>query len=177
MKPEIIALGSLFGALIGYLANRLAIWMLFHPIKPVKIGPLTLQGIFPKKKGEIAEKLASVISETVVTKEEIAGMTKEAVEKMISSVKLPFSGPVSSLVEGVAKSVMLSLAQKFLSEASDHIDVAEYVRRKFDEIDDEEFERMFKEAIGNELKYISLNDAMIGAIVGALEAMIMSLVH
>ncbi len=178
MNPILVVVGSAFGASIGYLANRVAIWMLFHPLKPVRLGPLTIQGVIPKRRKEIAEKMSSIISHEVVTGEEVAKMTKEALERRLKSMKVPVPAPViGSLIEGAVKAVLISLAQAIVGEAANHIDVGEYVKRKFDEISDEELEKMFKEAIGSELKYISLNDALIGAVVGTLEVMVMSLLH
>jgi uncharacterized membrane protein YheB (UPF0754 family) len=45
------------GAFIGWITNWLAIKMLFHPRKPIKILFITFHGIFPKNKPRIAEKL------------------------------------------------------------------------------------------------------------------------
>lgn len=48
-------------ALIGWLTNWIAIKMLFHPKKPVKIGFLVLHGIFHRRQKEIAHKLGETI--------------------------------------------------------------------------------------------------------------------
>ena len=66
-------------ALIGWLANRLAIKMLFHPLKPKKVLGLSLQGVFPKRQKLFAEKLGKLVSKEFLLIEEI--------EKKISDPK------------------------------------------------------------------------------------------
>lgn len=44
-----LLLSPVICALIGWFTNFLAVKMLFHPHKPIKIGPFTIQGIFPKR--------------------------------------------------------------------------------------------------------------------------------
>ncbi len=181
MNLTLLPIGSAFGATIGYIANRFAIWMLFHPIKPIKIGPIAIQGIFPKKKRAIAERIASVISERVVTKDEIMSIVREAIESRVNG-NIPIISKLTppmlkSITELFLKQIFLGVTSSFLEGAKDEIDVREYIIRKFDEVNDEEFEEMFMEAVGKELKYISLNDALLGALVGALEVVVMSLLH
>ncbi len=64
----------LVGAVIGYFTNFLAIKMMFHPYKPVKIGKWRLPftpGIIPKRKPYIAKALASAVGNNLVTKEDL----------------------------------------------------------------------------------------------------------
>ena len=41
----------LFGIFIGYTTNLLAIWMIFEPVEPRRIGRFTIQGLFPAPPG------------------------------------------------------------------------------------------------------------------------------
>ncbi len=181
MELTLLPIGSAFGAAIGYIANRLAIWMLFHPINPIKIGPITVQGIFPKKKRAVTERIASVISERVVTRNEIMNIVREAIESrangnipIVSKLTPPM---LKSITESFLRYIFLGVTNSFLGGAKDEIDVREYILRKFDEVDDKEFEEMFLKAVGKELKYISLNDALLGALIGALEVVFMFILH
>ena len=40
---------------IGYVTNWLAIWMIFEPVEPRKIGPFKLHGLFLRRQPEVAE--------------------------------------------------------------------------------------------------------------------------
>jgi uncharacterized membrane protein YheB (UPF0754 family) len=60
----------------GYLATVMAVWMLFHPYEP-KFIPGTKRafwftpGIFPKRRAKLAQAVASTVTETLVTAEDI----------------------------------------------------------------------------------------------------------
>ena len=60
---------ALVGALIGWLTNVIAIKLLFRPINPIGIKgtPFMIQGLIPKRKGEIAKSIGDVISEELVS--------------------------------------------------------------------------------------------------------------
>ncbi len=64
----------LIGALIGYLTNRVAIRMLFRPLKKWKIAgvpvPMT-PGVIPSKRHELALNIGEMVSEHLLTSEEI----------------------------------------------------------------------------------------------------------
>jgi len=55
------------GVIIGYLTNWMALWMIFEPAEPRKIGPFKLHGLFIRRQPEVAEVYAKIIAEEVVT--------------------------------------------------------------------------------------------------------------
>ena len=62
----------LIGAGIGYITNYIAVKMMFRPLKPVKIGKITLPftpGIIPKNKDRIAISIGNSISDNLLTEE------------------------------------------------------------------------------------------------------------
>ena len=50
------------GIVVGLVTNWIAIWMIFAPREPVRLGPFVLQGAFPRRRVEIALSLASVVN-------------------------------------------------------------------------------------------------------------------
>ncbi len=54
------------GALIGYMTNVLAIWMIFNPKKPVNFILFEWQGLVPKSRDRIAENLATTVERELV---------------------------------------------------------------------------------------------------------------
>lgn len=70
----------LLGALIGYVTNRIAIRMLFRPLRPWHLFglrvPLT-PGIIPAKRGELAEKMGEMVGSHLLT----SGDVGQALEK------------------------------------------------------------------------------------------------
>lgn len=57
----------LSGVIVGYLTNWIAIKVIFNPVEPVKIGPVTLHGLFMRRQREVAQVYAQVIADDIVT--------------------------------------------------------------------------------------------------------------
>jgi uncharacterized membrane protein YheB (UPF0754 family) len=82
----------LVGGLIGYFTNTLAIYMLFHPRKSL----LGIQGIIPKRKDKLAEKIS----------ENIHFVLPPIYKKIIS---IPFLGEGINVI--IQKSIMKTIQQ------------------------------------------------------------------
>jgi uncharacterized membrane protein YheB (UPF0754 family) len=55
------------GVIIGYVTNWVALWMIFEPVDPHKIGPLKLHGLFIRRQPEVSEVYGEIIAEDIVT--------------------------------------------------------------------------------------------------------------
>jgi uncharacterized membrane protein YheB (UPF0754 family) len=55
------------GVIIGYVTNWVALFMIFQPVHPVRIGPLKLQGLFIRRQPEVADVYAGIIADDIVT--------------------------------------------------------------------------------------------------------------
>ena len=55
------------GVIIGYCTNWVALWMIFEPTEPRKIGPLKVHGLFIRRQPEVAAVYAKIIADDVVT--------------------------------------------------------------------------------------------------------------
>ncbi|HEX9885775.1 MAG TPA: DUF445 family protein [Longimicrobiales bacterium] len=76
MPDEILqsALKIAFGALAGGLTNTVAIWMLFHPYEPPKLGRWTLglfQGAVPKNQERLAAAIGRTVGSRLLTPEDL----------------------------------------------------------------------------------------------------------
>ena len=70
----VYAAPPLVGAFIGYLTNRIAIRMLFRPLKKWSIGPIRIPmtpGVIPAKRHEFATNIATMVGEHLLTGEEL----------------------------------------------------------------------------------------------------------
>ncbi len=56
-----------FGFLVGYATNWLAIWLIFEPKEPRRVGPFTVQGLFHKRQKAIAKEFADLVSRRIFT--------------------------------------------------------------------------------------------------------------
>jgi uncharacterized membrane protein YheB (UPF0754 family) len=57
----------LSGVVIGYVTNLVAIWMIFEPVRPTKVGPFRFQGLFLRRQREAGDIYAKIVSDDVVT--------------------------------------------------------------------------------------------------------------
>ncbi len=57
----------LFGLIVGYLTNFIALKMIFRPQLPIRIGRITIQGLFHKRQPEVSRDYAGLIAEEIVT--------------------------------------------------------------------------------------------------------------
>lgn len=63
----------LFGLLVGYITNSLAIYLIQKPLEPVKIGPFYVQGLFIKRQREVSRYFGKVFANDLVTAEVVMG--------------------------------------------------------------------------------------------------------
>ena len=66
-----------FGALAGGLTNTLAVWMLFHPHEPPRLGRRRLHlfhGAIPKNQGRLAEAAGRTVRERLLSDEDLAAI-------------------------------------------------------------------------------------------------------
>ncbi|MEZ4415644.1 MAG: DUF445 family protein [Gemmatimonadota bacterium] len=64
-----------FGALAGGLTNTVAIWMLFHPYEPPRLGRVPLRflhGAVPKNQARLAAAIGRTVGERLLTEEDLA---------------------------------------------------------------------------------------------------------
>ncbi len=90
LSPEILSYAKylmppMVGAFIGYLTNRIAIKMLFRPLKAWKVGGLRLPmtpGVIPSKRHELAMNMGEVVGDHLLTSREIGkGLQHEVFQK------------------------------------------------------------------------------------------------
>jgi uncharacterized membrane protein YheB (UPF0754 family) len=55
------------GVVVGWVTNLLAIYMIFEPVEPRKLGPVLLHGLFLRRQREVADVYAGIIADDVVT--------------------------------------------------------------------------------------------------------------
>ena len=58
------------GIVIGYVVNFIAVWAVFEPIEPKRIGPFTLQGLFLKRQPEAGACFADIVARKIITHRE-----------------------------------------------------------------------------------------------------------
>jgi len=62
----------ILGTMVGWVTNWLAIWMIFEPNDPRRIGRWSLQGLFLKRQPQVADVYATIVADEIVTVRNIA---------------------------------------------------------------------------------------------------------
>jgi len=57
----------ILGVLVGYVTNWLALWMIYEPAHPHRIGPFMLHGLFIRRQPELADVYARIVSDEILT--------------------------------------------------------------------------------------------------------------
>ena len=55
------------GVIIGWVTNWMALWMIFEPTEPHRLGPLKLHGLFLRRQPEVAGVYGEIIAEDIIT--------------------------------------------------------------------------------------------------------------
>jgi len=181
----------IIGALIGWITNKVAIKMLFRPVNPVKILFFKIQGVFPKRKDQMAISLAEIIenellsSDVLISKildgENIDEMKADIMDLLVekiaesvpSMVKMFLGDNIADTIRGYldkeGDKIFDVLLDKVKEKAFDNIDVKEIVKERIDELDFIEFEKIIFGLMSKELKHIEVIGFFLGGMIGALQ--------
>ena len=64
---------ALTGATVGMVTDQLALKLIFEPVEPRRVGPLTLQGLFLKRQPQVSAEFASFMAANVLTAPQLWG--------------------------------------------------------------------------------------------------------
>lgn len=74
-----------FGALVGYITNWVALYMVFRPLQPVRFGPFVYQGIFLKRQKAVAAAYGEFFANHLITAEVL---TNEVLSREASALRI-----------------------------------------------------------------------------------------
>jgi len=196
MSWEWLILPSI-GSAIGWFTNFLAIRMLFHPKKPIRIwGALSFQGVLPRRREDLANVVAETVERDLLPMDEllehvnVRGYQGEVVDAVVRYVdrrmdeQLPESIPrqframiagyVRRVVSKEAQSVVRDVAGRLTERIRDEVSVAAIVRGKMARLDTDELERIVARVAHNELRVIEVLGAVLGAVIGLFQAAVLT---
>jgi uncharacterized membrane protein YheB (UPF0754 family) len=184
----------LITALIGWVTNYIAIKMLFHPRKPVRIGPFTIQGILPRRQSDIAVQLGRVVATELLSSHDLVEqLTNEQsrtvydsfidsqTEKFIRG-KLSRAIPVSTLL--LRSRTLEKLKEAFADELIeqlpalvDHLttpkagalDIQQLVEDRVRSFSTDRLEKILYDIVAKEFHFIEILGAVLGFIIGFLQ--------
>ena len=187
----------LFGIMVGYTTNFLAIRLIFRPLNPIKIGKLEIQGMFIRRQIEVSTEYSRIVASKIITIENIfeyiirgpgSEKLRSIVSKQIENAINETAGLFKSLVEiSSGNQLFIHIRNiacfRFMQElpmnirhvfgyAENALNLEQILREKMISLSTREFEAflrpVFKE---DEIKLI-----LIGAFLGGLAGIIQYLI-
>jgi uncharacterized membrane protein YheB (UPF0754 family) len=184
----------LIGGLIGYLTNKVAIKMLFRPVNPVKILFVTFQGVFPRRKDQMAVSLANTIETELLSKDVIMSkilspekieqfkiIIKESLSTKITEMIPPmvrmFMGEnpedmVKNLIDKEGDKILEDLVDDLKNKGLDDLSIYEIVKERIDDLDFVAFEKIIFGLMSSELRFVEVIGLFLGAFIGLLQFVI-----
>ena len=194
MPKELVFLLPFIAAGIGWVTNYLAVKMLFHPRKEIRVLGLRVQGVFPKRQAVLAEKLGDLVSDELFSIEEVTGKIHDIAEsdditkilvtriEKTMSEKLLKTFPMLSMfltdeMVGKVSRLFLSELKGMLTDVSDviakklegDIDVRATVREKVQDFSSDKLEEILFSIMKKEFRFIEYVGAVLGFLIGSLQ--------
>ncbi len=184
-------------ALIGWLTNFLAIKMLFHPRKNIRIFFINIQGIFPKRQKVLAERLGKIVANdlfsfrdikdrftSTATASEINKVLDEKLEDFLDSKLKTMMPMLSMLINNDTKTrikdtlhlefqnILPDILNKYSEKLERDIDIQQIVFEKVSAFSSDKFEEIINSIMKKEFKVIEVIGGVLGFIIGLIQLFI-----
>jgi uncharacterized membrane protein YheB (UPF0754 family) len=192
-----LCLSTVICAFIGWITNFIAIKMLFHPRRPVQIGSLTVQGIFPKRQKALAMNLAAVIEGELLShddirqamqrpefsarlKERILDGFSEFLSKRLGSlnpmIAMFLDGPMMEKIKGLLDKeldrIVPGLLETATGELENSLDFRRIIQEKIENLSMERLEILLMSIMAREFRFIEVVGAVLGAGIGLIQGLL-----
>jgi len=199
MNPWLLLI-PLISAFIGWFTNWIAIKMLFHPREPKRIFGIVFHGIFPKRQKQFAEKLGRLVSQELLSFDEIRSKITspdnlKAVMPVIDAHiddflrnKLTAAMPMIAMFVGdktvnELKAIFLKemetifpdVLDKYLGSMQQQLDLERIVTDKVSSFSSDKLEDILQSIMSKEFKFVEIIGGVLGFIIGLLQVLITSL--
>ena len=186
---------TVVGGLIGWITNILAIKLLFRPITPIRIPILNFEilGLIPKRKKEIAANIGEVISNELISMDDILEQAlnnsngenfnsyiiekiKAIINEKLNIIPMPFRMMASPYIDEILNkevpSAISEITADLLIKAKENVNIQGIIEEKINELDLEKLEDIIIKVAKKELKYIEILGLVLGSIIGVLQGIL-----
>ncbi|HET9104870.1 MAG TPA: hypothetical protein VFN55_16075 [Solirubrobacteraceae bacterium] len=121
----------ILGVLVGYITNWMALWMIYEPAEPRKIGPLRLHGLFIRRQHDVAAVYAGIVADEILTVSEfgselLTGPQSDRTRALIERAMRPAidraTGRARAAVQvAIGSEEYESIRRSFAAEPVDHL--------------------------------------------------------
>jgi uncharacterized membrane protein YheB (UPF0754 family) len=189
-------------ALIGWFTNWIAIKMLFHPREPKRILGITFHGIFPKRQQQFAEKLGRLVSQELLSFQDIASKITDQknVDQLLPlvdahidqflRVKLKESMPMISMFIGdktigqlktvfteELKELFPTLMTQYVNRLQHDLDLERIVVEKVSGFSSDKLEQLLLQIMAKEFRFVEIIGGVLGFLIGLLQVALTYLIQ
>jgi len=194
---KLLYLIPFISAFIGWFTNWIAIKMLFHPKKPIKILGITFIGIFPKRQVQFAEKLGKLVSDELLSFQDIESkITNPAnIDQLMPQidahidhflrVKLADQMPVISMFIGdktiqQMKSVFMAelkelfpgIMKTYMGNLQRDLDLEKIVVDKVKGFSSDKLEQILNDIMAKEFRFVEIIGGVLGFLIGIIQVIL-----
>ncbi len=187
----------ILGVIVGYVTNWVALWMIYEPARPRKIGPFRMQGLFIRRQHDVADVYARIVADEILTvanfrDEMLNGPRADRTRAVIEAAMLPAidraSGPARAAVrvafgskeyDAVTRSFAVEHVEEIMIPLGDPDfgrdrsgAIRKLIRERMREMAPEEFGEMLRTATRQDEWLLLLHGAVLGFAAGMLHLVI-----
>jgi uncharacterized membrane protein YheB (UPF0754 family) len=197
MNPIAALSLPIIAGMIGWFTNYLAVKMLFHPREPKKILGVTLQGVFPKRQAEVAEKIGVLVANELLASKDILEKinSRDNIEEIKNrlelkldgyfNVKFPEKYPLVSRF--LPKRAQIILKEEILIEIDElapeliksqvnflesKLDIKRMISSKVNQLSSEKLEKVIWSILSTEFRFIEWVGALLGFSIGLIQVIL-----
>ncbi|MDP3393650.1 DUF445 domain-containing protein [Sediminibacterium sp.] len=194
---KLLYLIPIISAFIGWFTNWVAIKMLFHPKKPVKILGITFIGIFPKRQVQFAEKLGKLVSDELLSFQDIESkiINPANIDQLMPQidahidhflrVKLADQMPVISMFIGdktiqqmklvfmtELKELFPGIMKSYMGNLQRELDLEKIVIEKVKGFSTDKLEQILNDIMSKEFRFIEILGGVLGFLIGIIQVIL-----
>jgi uncharacterized membrane protein YheB (UPF0754 family) len=196
MSPWLLLIPVISG-FIGWVTNWVAIKMLFHPRKPIRLLGITIQGIFPKRQEQFAIKLGKLVSEQLLSFKDIEQkiVSPENLQKLMPVVESHVDDFLRKKLADVFPVISMFIGEKTISQLKGHflnelealfpvlmkrymgnlqaeLDLEKIVTEKVAGFSSDKLEEILMSIMSKEFRFVEILGGVLGFIIGLLQVAI-----
>ena len=190
----------IISAAIGWITNKIAVWLLFNPKNPTKLLFWTFQGVFPKRQQAIAQRIGDLVAdellsshsikEQVFTDENLSGIVNFVLLKVDNYLATEFKEDhwflslfvgdgtkikMKSELEGKLYESLDDISDNFHDYVENKVNIRKLVADRINSLDSDQVNNLMNQILKSELGFIELTGAILGFIIGLIQVVLLEL--
>lgn len=184
-----------FGLFTGWFTDWLALRMIFYPIEPRRYFGIQWQGLFLKRRAEVAEAYGSLIAKEIITphnvieailhgplSDRVLALIQRQLDRELGSVAKPLlvfavgSRKYQDMKLAISSQIMSRLPEtvRYIEDyATDAMDIRNVLVSKMKQLSPKEFERLLRPAFEQDEWILIATGAVLGFAVGEAQVLIL----